>query len=227
MAVEDQQATRGTSTEEQRQTTAAAERVRARSSRRRGQVERLTQPGDGLAEADSLQRVATRVDRLSKYVAGDPLPVAVRAAGATDPAAIISAAVRRAAPKLGAAGQAALNAPTPTAAAARMLEAIVNTVDFVGVRYLEAGMLAARAVARIDVRDAGGRTVAFGTGSMVSPRLLLTNHHVLADAGTAALGQVEFNVQDGLDGRPLVPVAFGLDPQMLFLTDAALDYTLV
>jgi endonuclease G, mitochondrial len=214
--------------EEDRQKAAAEQRVRERRPKRRRQIAKLQDPAVGLAQADTLERVATRVDRLSKYVTGEPLPRAVKAsAAAADPAAVIDAAVRRAAPKLGAAGQAALNAATPADAAGLILEAIVNTVDFVGVRYLEAGTLAAQAVARVDVRDANRRNVAFATGSMVSPRLLLTNHHVLEDERIAALSQVEFNFQDGLNGKPLTPVAFGLDPRTFFLSDPGLDFTLV
>jgi endonuclease G len=213
--------------EQERQTAAATARVHDRSEQRRRQIEVLRDPAAGPAQADSPQRVATRIDRLSRYVAGELPPPVGKASSATDPDALIAEAVRRAAPVLGEAGRAALDAPTAAGAAGRVLEAIVNTVDFVGVRYLEAGVLAARAVGRVDVRDAAGDVIAFGTGSMVSPRLLLTNHHVLVDAGAAAASQIEFNFQLGLDGRRLPSVFFDLTPATFFLTDADLDYTLV
>jgi endonuclease I len=38
---------------------------------------------------------------------------------------------------------------------------------------------------------------------------------------------VEFNLQAGLDGAPLVPVVFPLDPQSFFATDAGLDFSVV
>ena len=56
---------------------------------------------------------------------------------------------------------------------------------------------------------------------------MLTNNHVLGDAATAAASLVEFNVQDGLDGRPLSPAAFRLAPGDFFLTSTELDCTLV
>lgn len=71
-----------------------------------------------------------------------------------------------------------------------------------GVRYLDAGAAAARAVGRVNIRDDRGRPAGFGTGSLVSPVLLLTNHHVLPDAATARTSVIEFNYQDGVDGRP-------------------------
>ena len=51
-----------------------------------------------------------------------------------------------------------------------MIERIINTADFVGIRYLDAGVAAARAIGRVNIRDARGRLQGYGTGSLVSPR---------------------------------------------------------
>ena len=48
-----------------------------------------------------------------------------------------------------------------------------------GIPYLDNGRLAARTVGRILIRDSEGRTLGYGTGWLVAPRLLLTNNHVL------------------------------------------------
>src|SRR4051812_38643183 len=212
---------------EDRQKAATARRVEERSAERQHPVELLADPAAGPAQADTLARVATRVDRLSRYVAGEAPPPVRTAASVTEPAAVIDAAVKRAASRLGEAGQAALHAPDATAAADRLLEAIVLTVDFVGVRYLEAGVRAARAVGRVDIFDDGGNPVGFGTGSMVSPRLLLTNNHVLEHPDMAQASQIEFNFQIGLDGQRLQSVLFPFSPATFFLTDVDLDYTLL
>ncbi|QXJ20286.1 DNA/RNA non-specific endonuclease [Actinomadura graeca] len=107
------------------------------------------------------------------------------------------------------------------------LQRIIDTVDYLGVRYLDAGVAASRAVARIDIRDGDGRTVGYGTGALVSPVLLLTNHHVLPNAATARTSAAEFDYQDGVDGRPLPSVVHPLDPDRFFLADAGLDFALV
>jgi endonuclease G len=107
------------------------------------------------------------------------------------------------------------------------LEKIINTADFVGIRYLDAGVAAARAIGRVNIRGAGGRLQGYGTGSLVSPALLLTNHHVLPDADTARHSAIEFNYQDGLDGRPLLAQVFPLDPDRFFLADEERDCALV
>ncbi|WP_068927997.1 DNA/RNA non-specific endonuclease [Planobispora rosea] len=117
----------------------------------------------------------------------------------------------------------ARDVPEPEA----QLEKIINTADFVGVRYLDAGVLAARGVGRVNIRDDRGRLVGYGTGSLVSSALLLTNHHVLPDAGTARSSVIEFNYQDGIDGRPLPAMTYPLDPDRFFLADEERDFALV
>jgi endonuclease I/V8-like Glu-specific endopeptidase len=62
---------------------------------------------------------------------------------------------------------------------------------------------------------------------MVSPSLLLTNNHVLRNPEDANRSRVAFAFQDGVDGGPLVPAVFALEPQRFFVTDPALDYSLV
>ena len=108
-----------------------------------------------------------------------------------------------------------------------LLERIIGKNDLIGSEFLERGARAARSVGRIRIRGTGGRPLGFGTGSLVAPRLLLTNNHVLNALDRAAASTVEFNVEDGLDGRPLTPVVFALAPRDFFLTDPALDFTLV
>jgi endonuclease G len=178
---------------------AVAARAASRTEERENRIAVLAQPG-GVALADDLQRVATRIDRLGRYYP-DVRPV--------DPAAL-------------AAGR-----PGAVLAAAAVLERIIQTNDLLGIGYLEGGVAAARAVGRISIRDERGRLRGYGTGSLVSPELLLTNHHVLTDAGVAAHSIVEFDYQDGIDGLPLSVQAFGLDPQRFFIADETLDFALV
>ncbi|WP_328792220.1 endonuclease [Streptomyces sp. NBC_00273] len=105
------------------------------------------------------------------------------------------------------------------------LERFMGRNDLIGIDYLEGGFLAARSVGRITVRSPGSSHQ--GTGFLVSPSLLMTNNHVLGSAEEAAAGVIEFNFQAGLDGQPLVPVGFQLDPQSFFVTHRDLDFTVV
>lgn len=108
-----------------------------------------------------------------------------------------------------------------------VLERIMGTSDLMGVTFLELGLLVSRTVGRVHCRNRTGRTVAYGTGFMVSPRLMMTNNHVLDSPEAASYSQIEFDYQIGLDGKPAASVFCALLPGEFFLTDRELDYTLV
>ncbi|MCE5290725.1 MAG: serine protease [Nocardiaceae bacterium] len=94
------------------------------------------------------------------------------------------------------------------------------------VSFLPRGTRAAAAVARISLSVRGGERPQ-GTGSLVSPRLLLTNNHVLPDVVTAGIAVIEFGAEIGVDNAPAACTRFRLDPDTFFVTDKHLDYTLV
>jgi endonuclease G, mitochondrial len=144
--------------------------------------------------------VAVRIDRLGRHFPDLP-PVSTDDIAASEPGAM--------------------------ATAKAILETIVLGNDLLGVGYLEGGVAAAQAVGRINVRDDRRRLQGYGTGSLVMRGLLLTNHHVLPDAATAGYSLVEFNYQDGTDGRPRPAVGFDLDPDRFFIADEELDFALV
>jgi endonuclease G, mitochondrial len=107
-----------------------------------------------------------------------------------------------------------------------VLERILAENDLLGVTFLLKGALVSRAVGRVAIRR-GSRVVGFGTGFLVSPRLLLTNNHVLPDAASAATSTIQFNFFETDPGRPTRPVEFRLRPGEFFRTDPGLDFTLV
>jgi endonuclease G, mitochondrial len=110
-------------------------------------------------------------------------------------------------------------------------ERILGNRELVDSWFLEAGARAARAVGRIQISTAGGHPKGYGTGSLIGPRLLLTNHHVLPDEAQAAKSLVEFGIDADAFGRDRSSEIFSLRPDLFFLTDAAsgdgLDFTLV
>ncbi|MFC5847641.1 trypsin-like peptidase domain-containing protein [Deinococcus petrolearius] len=107
------------------------------------------------------------------------------------------------------------------------LERVLGTNDLVGVAYLDRARAASRAVGRVVLRDARGRTVGYGTGWLCSPRLLLTNHHVLESAATARSAAVQFGYELDSTGALREGTELALDPDTLFLASEALDYALV
>ncbi|KOU61532.1 peptidase [Streptomyces sp. MMG1533] len=92
--------------------------------------------------------------------------------------------------------------------------------------FLPRGARAARTIARISVRE-NGRELPIGTGFLVSPSLLMTNHHVLTDAEAARQCFVEFEAQVTVDNTPQPATRLELDPAGFFVADARLDFALV
>jgi endonuclease G len=114
----------------------------------------------------------------------------------------------------------------PRAAVGGQLELMVGaTLDYVGIAFLERASNAAVAVVR--VTDLAMNPI--GTGVMVSPRLLLTNHHVCATAAQAAGQLVQFRYELDVDGQKRPTTEFRLAPEVLFVTSDVdeLDFTLV
>ena len=92
--------------------------------------------------------------------------------------------------------------------------------------FLPRGVRAGATVARITLRR-DGRELPHGTGFLVSPRLLMTNHHVLPDENFARTCFAEFNAQVTADNLPDTVVRMELDPGTFFAADRRLDFALV
>jgi V8-like Glu-specific endopeptidase len=107
------------------------------------------------------------------------------------------------------------------------LERFLGTNDLMGVAFLEEGLRVARTIARIWVNVSSGRPSAYGTGFMVSPQLLITNHHVLGDAATARSSLAEFDYQRRTDGTLIQSTTFTLEPNVFFYANQDLDYAVV
>jgi V8-like Glu-specific endopeptidase len=92
--------------------------------------------------------------------------------------------------------------------------------------FLPRGVRAGATVARITLRR-DGRELPHGTGFLVSPRLMMTNHHVLPDESFARRCFAEFNAQVTADNLPDTVVRMELDPGTFFAADRRLDFALV
>jgi len=115
----------------------------------------------------------------------------------------------------------------PAVPAAAVLERIIGKNDLMSISYLEIGLRVARTVGRVHIQNADGSLAGYGTGFMVSPRLLLTNNHVFENASIAGASRVEFNFQEGPDGKLLSSDFVNFDPTAFFVTDKALDFSIV
>lgn len=203
-----------------RQTQKAAARIEERAEQRAANIKLLEEPG-GIARANSPERIAARIDRLSKHWARAPRPTEAGEVPLDDPDQVLSTALGR--------GTAWGEQPEgdPLQKAGDALELIIGTPDFVGINYLETGVAASRAVGRVNVIESSGKPFGFGTGSLVAPGVLLTNHHVLPDAEMARESTIEFDFEDGPDGQARQSHRVPLAPEKLFVADEELDFALV
>jgi endonuclease G, mitochondrial len=115
----------------------------------------------------------------------------------------------------------------PQAESDALLERILGSDDTFNVNYLALAARAASSVGRIRIRRASGRAAGFGTGFLVSDRLMLTNNHVLPELRTAATSLVDFDYEDDVDGQAKSLHTFAFAPGSLYVTDEDLDFTLV
>lgn len=104
-------------------------------------------------------------------------------------------------------------------------ERVIGASDLLSINFLARGIRTAAAVCRIRVPSLGGEW--FGSGFMVGPRLLMTNHHVLSSRNDASQTEAEFGYEHDLDGVLNPPVQFNLAPHELFFTDVDHDVTFV
>jgi endonuclease G, mitochondrial len=109
-----------------------------------------------------------------------------------------------------------------------ILERIIGpTLDFTSRPPNENARRAGNAVCRIvEMRGKGIEPVGFGTGFLVSPELMLTNHHVLPGASDARGIGANFGYEQTVSGLAQGDI-FELDPDRFFLSHEALDFALV
>lgn len=112
-------------------------------------------------------------------------------------------------------------------AAAIVLERIINDSQLISADFFLRGAMASRSVGKVVVRNAGGAALGSGTGFLVTPTLLMTNNHVLANLAEARPSTVQFDFVSRNGASPATVHEFGLDPERFFATDEALDFAIV
>lgn len=111
----------------------------------------------------------------------------------------------------------------PAPVVEEILERVLDDPDLRPVHWLAGGLRVSGAVAMIK------GPVGNGTGFLVTPSLLMTNHHVLPTEDAAAAADVRFGYQEQESGDIVGVTRVGLRPDRFFVSspDTALDYTVV
>lgn len=115
--------------------------------------------------------------------------------------------------------------PTNMELGNQVFEKIIHANNLLPVSFLEEGATKARGVGRITLPVTGGTKL--GTGFMVSSRVMMTNNHVLSERAEAENGTLEFDFYKRENGTTGPVARFRLEPQLLFVTDQRLDFTIV
>lgn len=102
-----------------------------------------------------------------------------------------------------------------------------STNDLTGTRYLVLGSAIRRAIGYVDCVTPTASTI--GSGFLISPRLFITNQHVIPDAQAAAFATITFDREISEGGRPRPTTSYLLDPDALalFSDEDHLDYAVI
>jgi endonuclease G, mitochondrial len=111
--------------------------------------------------------------------------------------------------------------------ASHALERIISGNDLTSINYLIKGVNAARSICRIHLRNSSGETTGYGTGFMVAPGVLMTNHHVISGPGEAKWAQAEFDYELDISGKEKTSSTFAILDDPVPIANKELDFCMV
>ncbi len=101
------------------------------------------------------------------------------------------------------------------------VEAVIDEPNFKAIWWLESAIEASRSVARVKL-GAGS-----ATGFLVGPDVFMTNNHVFENEQDARNAKLQFNFRMLADENPAQRDEWQCDPDDMFKTNPALDYSIV
>lgn len=113
----------------------------------------------------------------------------------------------------------------PVTTPQEVLEKIIGENTLRPIAFLQQGVKVSRSVAYVEVRSQ--EAVWSGTGFMVSPNLLITNHHVLPEQYLLTESKFRFNYQLDLNENPELHKNYVAKPNGVYCANRALDYALI
>ena len=106
-----------------------------------------------------------------------------------------------------------------------VLEKIIGENTLRPIAFLAQGLQVAQSVAYIGVH--AGTKGWSGTGFLVAPNLILTNHHVVSDVDLLPNTLFRFNYEENFMGEAQKPIEYRAKPNGLFHVNKALDYAII
>ncbi|MDX1954187.1 MAG: DNA/RNA non-specific endonuclease [Chitinophagaceae bacterium] len=106
-------------------------------------------------------------------------------------------------------------------------ERYIGDNDLVAVNYFEVGLKRARSVGRLSYFDNIEMKPAVATAFLISPDLVVTNHHVFSSTNAFKDAKIEFDYRYDITGSEMTRVVFTLDPEKFFHVSEALDLCVI
>lgn len=106
------------------------------------------------------------------------------------------------------------------------LERILQGNELTDINYLAQGLSCARSVCRIVLRKQG-RLLGYGTGFLIAPGVLITNHHVLSTVDLVNEAVAQFRYERTISGAEAAPVEFTLEANPGPILNKELDFAIV
>lgn len=105
-------------------------------------------------------------------------------------------------------------------------EKIIGKSNLLPIHFLRQGVKAADAVCKLEYTGSDGREYV-ASGFMISDNLLMTNHHVFSNPEEAKTANALFRFEKGDNGVFLNPKIYTADPDIFFMTNSELDFSIV
>ncbi|HZZ75444.1 MAG TPA: trypsin-like peptidase domain-containing protein, partial [Puia sp.] len=106
-------------------------------------------------------------------------------------------------------------------------ERYIGKNDLLPINYLSIGNIKSKPVGRLRYTDLTSSSMAMATGFLISPDLILTNHHVFQGKDLFKDALIDFDYAYDAGGQEMTKIVFQISPERFFYTCQDLDFTLV
>ena len=106
-------------------------------------------------------------------------------------------------------------------------ERYIGNNDLLPINYLSIGTQKSMSVGRLRYTDLTSNSLAMATGFLITPDLILTNHHVFQGKDLFKDALIDFDYAYDAAGQELPKISFVINPDKFFYTFKDLDFTLV
>jgi endonuclease G, mitochondrial len=105
-------------------------------------------------------------------------------------------------------------------------ERYIGDIELLPINYLEIGYLKSKSVGRLRYFDLNVNRTAMASAFLISPDLVLTNHHVFTAKDSFQNALIDFDYAYNIQGAEATKIVFEIDTEKFFYTNKDLDFTI-